>query len=235
MIEDARERRKNKENFITCKQCNYKSSSKTLLTRHIQYQCNQCDYKSYSRTFLKGHIKAVHKSSSYNCDKCDYSTTTQDSLEAHIQTVHEKYQCNQCDYKSYSKTFLKGHMEAVHKALRYNCDKCDYITTTQDSLNVHRQSVHPNEKAGGQKPVEIEAEKKISGKKTYVSKRIKCELCQAKFNKKETHSKHMKEVHSRIPRTEENGIDNSNSKSTMTFRKSLRNNKITSRALEFSN
>ena len=106
-----------------------------------------------------------------------------------------------------------------------------------NSLNVHRQAVHPNENAGGQKPVEIEAEKKISGKKTYVSKRIKCELCQAKFNKKETHSKHMKEVHSRISRTEENRIDNLNSniKSTMTFRKSVRNNKTTSRAIESIN
>ena len=147
------------------------------------------------------------------------------------------YQCNQCDYKSYSKTFLKGHIESVHKASSYNCDKCDYSTTTQNSLNAHRQAVHPNENAGGQKPVEIEDEKKISGKKTYVSKRIKCELCQAKFKKKETHSKHMKEVHSRISRTEENGNDNlsSNIKSTMTFRKSIRNNKTTSRAIESIN
>ena len=93
---------------------------------------------------------------------------------------------------------------------------------------------------GGLEPVqiEIEAEKKIMGKKSYVSKRIKCELCQAKFNKKETHLKHMKEVHAGIPRIEENGVDKIDkiySKSTMTFRKSTRNTKTTSRAPESIN
>ena len=158
----------------------------------------------------------------------------QEFLTVHRQTVHpnETYQCNQCAYKSHSKTFLKGHVQSVHEATNYNCGKCDYNTTTKENLTVHIKNAHQN--AGGLEPVqiEIEAEKKIMGKKSYVSKRIKCEFCQAKFNKKETHLSHMKEVHAGIPRNEENGVDKI---STVTFRKSTRNTKTTSRAPESIN
>ena len=72
-------------------------------------------------------------------------------------------------------------------------------------------------------------EKEITGKKAYVSKRIACELCQRKFNKKETYSKHLKQAHGETSRNEEN------IESTMTFRKTLRSHKTTSRALKSIN
>ena len=53
IIEDARERRSRKTQNILCEQCDFISSSKTLIQRHIashhevkEYQCNQCDVKA---------------------------------------------------------------------------------------------------------------------------------------------------------------------------------------------
>ena len=53
IIEDASERRIRKTQNILCEQCDFISSSKTLIQRHIashhevkEYQCNQCDVKA---------------------------------------------------------------------------------------------------------------------------------------------------------------------------------------------
>ena len=67
---------------MTCERFDYKSSSKTLLTRHKQsvhqakqYLCDQCGRKFHSKTFLKGHVSTVHEATKLNCDKCDCNTT----------------------------------------------------------------------------------------------------------------------------------------------------------------
>ena len=62
--------------------------------------------------------------------------------------------------------------------MEYDCDECDYKATTKESIKTHIQSFH-----------------KGNQKKIYVSKRIKCNLCDKKFNKKETYYKHMKVDH----------------------------------------
>ena len=83
IIEKGRERLKYKEKVMTCERFDYKSSSKTLLTRHKQavhqakqYLFDQCGRKFHSKTFLKGHVSTVHEATKLNCDKCDYNTTT---------------------------------------------------------------------------------------------------------------------------------------------------------------
>ena len=68
----------------------------------------------------------------------------------------------------------------------------------------------------------------IKNNKKYVSKRIKCDNCEKKFNKTETFEKHMKQVHG----------SKSQSQSEMTLLKVLRssnNNKMKSSAQDSIN
>ena len=98
-------------------------------------------------------------------------------------------------------------------------------------METHHQNVLGLPRLGTlSKPIEMVEEKKKTAKNEYISKRIICELCQTKFNKRETYLKHMKQAHAATSRTDENGMFNLNIESSMTSRKILRSDKTTSRA-----
>ena len=54
--------------------------------------------------------------------------------------------------------------------------QCDYKDETEGGLKKHKESIHEK-------------------KPKYVSKRIQCNKCDKKFNKKETFKTHMKKIH----------------------------------------
>ena len=179
MVDDARARRelltKETEARFKCQMCEFSSGSKNILTRH----------------------KKNHQS-----DKMNVESVLQEWV----------YPCNQCEYKANKKEELKTHRELVHVEVEYSCDQCEYKTTKKDELKTHIESIH---KANKEKDQNIWTEKEVLDstsqpetigtralpkKKTskHVSKRINCDLCERKFNKKETHSKHMLEQHKKV-------------------------------------
>ena len=88
MIEDSRERRKEKVTEFLCDQCDYMSPSKTLMKRHMrsvhrnnEFQCDQCTYKSTTKTMLMTHIKSAHRNTSNVCDNAAQDTTIRTSQE----------------------------------------------------------------------------------------------------------------------------------------------------------
>jgi uncharacterized Zn-finger protein len=96
--------------LFTCKACDYKSSRKTDMNRHIAsvhegkkpFKCGACDYMSVRKVDLKKHISSVHENTRtepYVCTICDaiFSRKTnmaifmdKKSLSIHIAAVHEK-------------------------------------------------------------------------------------------------------------------------------------------------
>ena len=213
MIRDARERRGKK------------------LT---EFQCKTCDYKSPSITLLEKHEKAYHKVTVvHNCEECGKIFTRTADLNQHKVSCHEKkqYPCNKCDYKSPSTTLLDEHEKSYHHVtVVHNCDECNKIFSGIDDLNQHKVSCHDNKqypcnqcdfKATTKQKVrlhiDIEHTIKAKNKSQYVPKRIKCEECEKKFNKKETFEKH--KCQQKIQHT----IQPDN----MTLQRYLRSNKIT--------
>ena len=67
----------------------------------------------------------------------------------------------------------------MHKGTHHihQCNQCDYKDETKGGLTKHKESIHDN-------------------KSKYVSKRIQCENCEKKFNKRETFKIHMEKFHS---------------------------------------
>ena len=59
--------------MITFKQCNFKTSSKTILTRHIE----------------DNHKQTQEMRIRHQCDKCDYKTTSKGILTQHMVVIHE--------------------------------------------------------------------------------------------------------------------------------------------------
>ena len=143
----------------------------------------------------------------HNCEECDKVFTGTSDLNQHKASCHEKkqYQCTKCDYKSSSTIMLNKHEKTYHQvAAVYNCEECDKQFTGIADLNQHRVSCHGKEqypcnqcnfKATTKHEVMLHINtdhtaKAKNNKSQYVPKRIKCQECERKFNKKETFEKH---------------------------------------------
>ena len=133
MIQDARERRKNKVKKFNCEKCDYKSSSNTLMNKHIQ-------------------INHTSQSNSQHQD---------------TETDHENIQNIQAIEVSAAK---------IRK--RFSCKTCNFKATNESKLKIHVGTNHTINKT------------KLLHDKTK-TKRIHCEVCDKRFNKKETFNRHI--------------------------------------------
>ena len=82
---------------------------------------------------------------------------------------------------------------------KMTCNLCYWSTKSNALLKIHMRKEH--EVSSTMNPGENSLEK--IQKKAYVHKRIKCEKCDKKFNKKETFKKHMESVHNEKLQIEE--------------------------------
>lgn len=109
-----------------------------------------------------------------------FSVRIRNSDEKHKDLVHKEvwYPCDQCNYAATTKCSLNEHTQSYHEAANFTCNQCDYTASIKTNLNKHKEDSH---------------EEKEKGK--YVSKRIICDKCDKKFNKKETFRVHMNKFH----------------------------------------
>jgi len=145
------------EKHHKCEQCDFYSTTKSNLKKHVQsqhdgirYQCPHCDHTTSQKIRLKSHILSKHDNNDhyeYHCEKCAYRTNDKPNLNRHIASQHDGilYYCDQCDYKSKQRSLLKGHIEAKHEGVQYNCDKCDYKGAFKGSLRKHIVKHHLND------------------------------------------------------------------------------------------
>ena len=98
-----------------------------------------------------------------------------------LKENESRFKCDMCEFKSGSKNLLNRHMK-THQSAKINhsiwTEKEVLASTSQPEITRTRALLLKNKKP--------------------VSKRIYCELCEKKFNKQETYSKHMLKIHKRI-------------------------------------
>ena len=122
MIADARARRECTVKEFYCEQCEFKSSSKTLLNKHATI-----NHKDKAINSLKMRKR-------FSCDNCEYKTTNENSLKAHVKTNHTK--------ENYQSKIL---VEKV-KSKRIHCNICDKNFNKPDTFNKHMKSAHNEHK-----------------------------------------------------------------------------------------
>ena len=137
-INDARERRKVRKNSQSCAQCDYTTTSKTMLERHVSAtheqnrdQCAQCDYTATSKDVLIQHMSDQHSQIMedsikemrvrFACDICQYRTTSEAVLQQHKILNHERKRnskrkiCEHCNKQFNKDETLKKHMKVYHE------------------------------------------------------------------------------------------------------------------------
>ena len=87
------------------------------------------------------------------------------------------------------------------------CDQCDFNTASKAMLRLHKRTIHRGREIVAKAPIankdsiEEESEQsklKTANKAPYITKRIKCDQCEKKFNKESRFRLHMKTVHKGI-------------------------------------
>ena len=136
MIQDARERREKKMTVFKCEQCDYSSSSKTLLKRHMSHNHN------HNYTLIE--TTAVNIRKRFNCEKCNFTSTKEHDVTNHINTIHVQ-----------SKNILK---EKVNKSgtssKRIHCMYCDKKFNKKETFEKHMTTFHGEENAEKRKQLE---------------------------------------------------------------------------------
>ena len=140
-----------KEKLLRCDKCNYITTTKTDLKKHIQgkhegfkYPCPHCDYKTGWNSDLKAHIKNKHEGKKFSCDKCDFVTGYSSYFRNHVKEKHEgvRHYCDQCDFQTGNLSYLKVHKQSKHEGRIFSCEKCDFKTKWQAELRKHIKGRH---------------------------------------------------------------------------------------------
>ena len=116
--------------------------------------CKNCDYKTQSADSLKNHCK-VAQTQPVQCKFCSYKSCTIAGLDRHFRDehktmyekkVHDEYlPCKNCDYKAkMRRTLRRHHLVAQRQPLQ--CNFCSYKSCTSGGLTMHKRFEHISEK-----------------------------------------------------------------------------------------
>ena len=91
------------------------------------FRCSKCEFETTTRTMLNKHITDVHEIKRYKCDKCDFEDKTEEKLNKHITNIHmndEDMKCRKCSYEAKERNDLSKHIADVHDVdIRQNKNK----------------------------------------------------------------------------------------------------------------
>ena len=85
-------------------------------------------------------------------------------------------------------------MISSHNEREYICNQCDNKEDNKEDYEKHMK-VHKTQKENETENNDVKSQSNKVNKPKYVSKRIKCNMCDKKFNKKDTFQKHVMKIH----------------------------------------
>ena len=70
----------------------------------VSYKCNQCDYSSSLKSNVNRHMKAHNAEKTNKCNQCNFASSQACILKMHWKkhSGEKSNKCNQCDYASFS-------------------------------------------------------------------------------------------------------------------------------------
>ena len=195
--------------FVCCK-CGFRADTKEEVNRHkydvhfkapavkrTVFQCDFCGFRTMGKANLEFHYLKIHKEKTVLCDQCAFRAENEEKLREHYDEEHHPgfadgnrvYACELCHMQTLDKRNLKRHYLTVHKEVTHICSKCNFRAETRQALNAHigifHNSIESKHYFYSQNKHDIE--------KTL--KEVKCNRCEKTFTRKESLTKHVKNVH----------------------------------------
>ena len=125
-----------------CKECNYKTTRKTLLMRNIENKHVKTRSNTPKSTSFKCEMCAYYtrRRSDYKCTYCEGTCSQNPSLKKHIESDRISSQislidsCDHCNYSANWPATLTYHKDRKHEGFEYSCDQCEYKAYRLDQL-----------------------------------------------------------------------------------------------------
>lgn len=138
-----------------CTFCNYSTTKRYLLARHMKchsedrpHKCNVCERGFKTIASLTNHVNTHTGTKPHLCKHCESAFTTSGELVRHVRYkhTHEKpHRCPECDYASVELSKLKRHIRCHTGERPYQCPHCTYASPDTFKLKRHLR-VHTGEK-----------------------------------------------------------------------------------------
>ncbi|XP_039281107.1 histone-lysine N-methyltransferase PRDM9-like isoform X2 [Nilaparvata lugens] len=186
-----------------CKFCNYKTTKKSNLIRHLKshtgerpFSCDLCDYKATNKSHIITHLRTHTEERPFTCDFCNYKAKLKSSLIRHLRTHtgERHYGCDLCDYKATHKSNLTRHLMSHTGERPFSCDFCDYKATNKSDLIIHLR-IHTGERPFSCDLCDYKATRKsnlITHLRTHTVERpFSCDLCDYKATRKSSLITHL--------------------------------------------
>ncbi|XP_069703058.1 uncharacterized protein [Periplaneta americana] len=140
---------------LACQDCNFTTSSRSLLEIHSRrhtgikpYVCPDCGKAFPQSSGLNVHIKRHKGQRDYPCDYCEYSAYTKVDKIRHM-TIHTGERNQVCQYcgKAFAKdSTLREHVRSIHeRPFKHVCSECGFTTYRANNLRVHVRMRHRGE------------------------------------------------------------------------------------------
>ena len=122
---------------LACSFCDFKTSYKTNLNRHVEtkhgkadFRCETCKKVFKRKDGLKEHVIRHEEKPTLLCDICSTTFTTRQGLGIHKRTKHDassaRHQCSECGKVFMTRDHYVGHLHSKHLNVKpYSCSKCD--------------------------------------------------------------------------------------------------------------
>lgn len=205
-----RKRRIPRTDSLTCQDCNFMTSSRSLLEIHSRrhtgikpYVCPDCGKAFPQSSGLNIHMKRHRGQRDYPCDYCEYRAYTKVDKLRHM-TVHTGERNQVCQYcgKAFAKdSTLREHVRSIHeRPFKHVCSECGFTTYRANNLRVHIRMRHRGEYNNHVCPV---CSARVKQRNAFLEhmrshtgeKPFRCEQCESSFACLARLTVHRKSVH----------------------------------------
>ena len=138
-----------------CNICGKTFTQKTHVNTHKKnvhmtekiHNCESCEYKTSDKGNMKKHINSIHNNLVYPCSLCEYKASASQSIKNHMISIHNQgvLICSQCSEKFGSqnaKKRLKQHMINIHNFIHEKRNQPNFKNKLR-KLNHIKQSHKP--------------------------------------------------------------------------------------------
>ncbi|XP_031632788.1 zinc finger protein 135-like [Contarinia nasturtii] len=136
-----------------CPMCEYSSSTKSNLKRHIvthtgekPFSCTLCPKRFNRKHRLQYHMKTHVNEFLFSCSNCLQGfSTSNEQMEHEADCKVKRYECFSCKkYSTLHKHCLKRHMQMHNDERLFQCNDCSKEFKWAESLKRHTMRIHIN-------------------------------------------------------------------------------------------